>query len=481
MHLLYTVLGVGCKSWNNRYAHTKEDTMNERVDNWLVIHQNDMVRDLRGCLSIHSLKSKAAPGAPFGRDIQDCLDYTLKLADEMGFLVKDHEGYYGSIEMGEGDETFGILVHLDIVPIGEGWTFDPLGKDLVDGKLYGRGALDDKGPAIAALYAMKAVSEAGIPLRRKVRLILGCDEESGMQCMEYFKKHDVTPDLSISPDGEFPLTNSEKSIVNAVFERRFQSSITVSAGEAANVVPGEAVAFVPIPLADVKDIAESFGNNSDCSLVLTAKDGGTHIKVIGSIAHASMPEEGLNALQSMFCFLSLLPLEKDDMAIVLSLKEKFKMEYYGQSIGLDKADVSGRLTLNMGVVRWDETGFALTFDLRCPTSLSSEGIKKALCDAMEPTGALLKHYLFKPGYSLAEDSEIVSKLLNVFKARTGLDLPPKKIGGGTYARTLPNAVSFGPDGYLCESSAHVADEFITIEQLLFNAKILADAIIALAG
>lgn len=455
--------------------------MNERVDRWLEAHQEDMVRDLQGCVAIRSLKSDKAPGAPFGAKIQECLEYTLGVAGQMGFETKDHEGYYGSVEIGEGEETFGILAHLDIVPEGEGWDYDPYGGELVDGRLYGRGTLDDKGPAIAALYAMKAVQEARIPLRRKVRLILGCDEESGMECMAYFKEHDRAPDLSISPDGEFPLTNSEKSIVNAVFERKFASTITVTAGEAANVVPGEAVAFVPVPFDEVKAIAERFGNSSECSLALKAQDNGTQIKVIGSIAHASMPEEGLNALQGMMCFLSLLPLAKDDMAIVLNLKEKFKMDYYGQRIGLDKADQSGRLTLNMGVVRWDESGFTLTFDLRCPTSLSSEGIKKALCDAMEPTGAFLKSYLFKPGYSLPDDSEIVSKLLGVFKDRTGLDLPPKKIGGGTYARTLPNAVSFGPDGYMCDSSAHVANEFMTVEQLLFNAKILADAILALAG
>ena len=359
-------------------AHAKEeDTMNERVDRWLEAHREDMVRDLQGCVAIRSLKSDKAPGAPFGEKIQECLEYTLGVAGQMGFETKDHEGYYGSVEIGEGEETFGILAHLDIVPEGEGWDYDPYGGELVEGRLYGRGTLDDKGPAIAALYAMKAVQEARIPLRRKVRLILGCDEESGMECMAYFKGTTAHPIVHI-PRWEFPLTNSEKSIVNAVFERKFASTITVTAGEAANVVPGEAVAFVPVPFDEVKAIAERFGNSSECSLALKAQDNGTQIKVIGSIAHASMPEEGLNALQGMMCFLSLLPLAKDDMAIVLNLKEKFKMDYYGQRIGLDKADQSGRLTLNMGVVRWDESGFTLTFDLRCPTSLHRRESKRAV-------------------------------------------------------------------------------------------------------
>lgn len=455
--------------------------MNERVDHWLKEHEEEMVRDLQGCLAIRSLKAPQAAGAPFGAKVKECLTYTLNLADGMGFDTKDEQGYYGCIDDGEGTEMLGILVHLDIVPEGTGWDHDPFGKELADGKLYGRGTLDDKGPAIAAIYALKAVRESGIPLKRKVRIILGCDEESGMECMKHYKENDVIPDLSFSPDGEFPLTNSEKTIVHAVFERKFHSSISVTAGEVANVVPGEATAVVPLPIEEVKAVAETFGNNSPCGLVLKAVDTGTQIKTIGSIAHASMPEDGLNALQGMFHFLSLLPLEKDDMNIVLTLKEKFKMEYYGQSVGLYKADDSGRLTLNMGVMRWNEKGFKLTFDLRCPTSLSAEGIKKALCDAMEPTGASLASFNFKPGYCLPDDAEIVSKLLQVFKDRTGEDLPPKKIGGGTYARTLPNAVSFGPEGYFCESSAHMANEYITVDQLMFNAQIMADAIIALAG
>lgn len=454
--------------------------MNERVDKWLEEHRDEMLRDLQGCLSIRSLKGQTAPGAPFGPKVKECLDYTLDLADRMGFATRDQEGYYGCIDEGEGSEMLGILVHLDIVPEGTGWSFDPYGGHLVDGKLYGRGTLDDKGPAVAAIYALKAIRECGIPFNRKVRVILGCDEESGMACMTRYKEVDALPDLSISPDGEYPLTNSEKSIVHAVFERKFQSSITVTAGEVANIVPGEAVAIVPIPIEEVKSVAERFGNNSDCALTLKALEKGTQIKTIGSIAHASMPEDGLNALQGMFQFLSLLPLDKDDMNIVLTLKEKFKMEYYGQSVGLDKADDSGRLTLNMGVMRWDENGFKVTFDLRCPTTLSPEGIKKALCDAMDHTGGALTSFTFKAGYCIPDDAEIVTKLLQVFKDRTGESLPPKRIGGGTYARTLPNAVSFGPEGYLCPSSAHVANEYITVEQLMFNAKILADAILALA-
>lgn len=455
--------------------------MNTKVDNWLSEHKEDLIKDLQGCIAIRSLKSEPAQDAPFGKEIKKCLDYSLGIAEKMGFESSNHEGYFGCIDYGDGEEMLGILGHLDVVPEGNGWDYEPYGGQIVDGKMYGRATLDDKGPTIAALYALKAIKECGVPLKRRVRIILGCDEESGMECMIRYKETQPLPDLSFSPDGEFPLTNSEKSIVNAIFERKFKSSITMSAGEVSNVVPGEAFATVPLDIEDVKLAAEEYSKNNKCGAVLKSIEGGTEIKISGCPSHASMPEDGLNALQGMFYFLQLLPLDKEDMKIILTLKDKFKMEYYGQSVGLDKADDSGRLTLNLGVMRWTKDGFSLKFDLRCPTSLSPEGIKKELSDAMEPTGATLIDFKFKAGYYLPDDSEIVSKLLRVFKDRTGEDLPPKKIGGGTYARTLPNAVSFGPEGYMCESSAHMANEYITIEQLMFNAKIIADAIIALAG
>lgn len=455
--------------------------MNAQVDQWILEHREDIIKDLQGCIAVRSLKSEAKEGAPFGDKIKECLDYTLGVAENLGFETADHQGYFGCINYGHGDETLGILLHLDIVPEGTGWDVDPYNAPVVDGKIYGRGTLDDKGPAIAALYALKAVDECGVQLKRKVRIILGCDEESGMECMKYFKENQPLPDLSISPDGEYPLTNSEKSIAHATFEKKFASGITFHAGEVANVVPGEAVATVPMPMEVVQPIAQKFALTSPCGIVVTAQGASSQIKILGTLCHASMPEDGLNAIQGMLAFLKLLPLAAEDSAAVKSMEDSFKMEYYGQSIGLDKADESGRLTLNMGVIRWDGEGFTLTFDLRCPTSLPEEEIKEALCNAMKKAGAELKSFMYKPGYCLPDDSEIVTKLLKVFKLRTGKDMPPKRIGGGTYARTLPNAVSFGPEGYMCESSAHMANEFISIEQLMFNTKILADAVIALAG
>ena len=416
-----------------------------------------MIEALCGALRFRTLEGDALPGAPFGQPVKDCLDYTLEKAAGLGLNTKDLDGYCGLIDAGEGEEMLGILAHLDVVPEGTGWDHDPYGAEIIDGKIYGRGAMDDKGPAYASIFALKAVLESGIPFKRAVRIILGCNEETNMGCITHYKNVERIPDLSFSPDGEYPLTNSEKSILHCTYKASFPSQIEMTVGEAANVVPGEA----------------------SCTIT----DGGLQvaIKQIGKIAHASLPWEGENALQKLFLELKDEYLESMDRIAVDTLCNAFKMEYYGESLGLDKADESGRLTLNVGMMRWDHNGFELTLDLRCPVSLPECYIKERIEIALAPIGGKLISWKYKPGYSIPDDSEIVSKLLKVYKDRTGqLDAKPKRIGGGTYSRELPNAVSFGPEGYMCEASCHVANEFMGIDQLVMNAKMIADAIIALA-
>ena len=431
--------------------------MSAFTDKWIEDHKEELIEDLRGALRFRTLEGEAAPGAPFGQPVKDCLEYTLGKAAALGLKTRDLDGYCGIIDAGEGDEMLGILAHLDVVPEGTGWDHDPYGAEIADGRIYGRGSLDDKGPAYASIYALKAVLASGVPFKRSVRIILGCNEETNMGCISHYKEVERIPDLSFSPDGEFPITNSEKSILHCTYKADFDSQIEMSVGEAANVVPGEA----------------------SCTIT----DGGLQvaIKQVGKIAHASLPWEGENALQKLFLELKDEYLEGMDRIAVDTLCDAFKMEYYGQSLGLDKADESGRLTLNVGVMRWNSKGFELTLDLRCPVSLPECYIQERLELALAPIGGKIVSWKYKPGYSIPDDSEIVTKLLKVYKDRTGqADAKPKRIGGGTYSRELPNAVSFGPEGYMCEASCHVANEFIGIDQLVMNAKMIADAITALA-
>ena len=427
------------------------------TDKWIEDHKEELIEDLRGALRFRTLEGQPQPGAPFGQSVKDCLVYTLDKASALGLYARDLDGYCGIIDAGAGDEMLGILAHLDVVPEGTGWDHGPYSAEIADGRIYGRGALDDKGPAYASIYALKAVLESGASFRRRVRIILGCNEETNMGCISHYKQVERIPDLSFSPDGEYPITNSEKSILHCTYRAEFDSKIEMNVGEAANVVPGEASCII-----------------NDDGLQIAVKE-------IGKIAHASLPWEGENALQKLFLTLKDEDLEGMDRVAIDTLCEAFGMEYYGQSLALDKADESGRLTLNVGVIRWNSKGFELTLDLRCPVSLPECYIRERIELALAATGGKIIAWKYKTGYSIPDDSEIVTKLLDVYKKRTGQeDARPKRIGGGTYSRELPNAVSFGPEGYMCGASCHVANEYIGIDQLVMNAKMIADAILALA-
>ena len=457
--------------------------MNKAADRWIEENMQALIADLSTALSFDSVQGEAEEGKPFGPVVADCLESTLAAAARMGFRTENLDNYAGYAEAGEGSEVLGIITHLDIVPAGDGWIHDPFGAVIDDGKLYGRGTLDDKGPAIMSLYALKAVLEAGIQLRRRVRVIFGCNEESGMKCIEHYKEVCGAPDLSFSPDNTYPLVSCEKSGSGCVIKKRYESGITFTSGTVSNIVPASATAFVKdVDAQTVERIAMRMGITEEFGLELEESEEGVEITVTGVQSHASKPQLGKNAMQGLIKLLTRVPLDEEDSDAVRALYGIFELDYNGQKLGLDKSDASGRLTLNLGTMRWDENGYELKLDLRVPNEVPEEYVKERLQAACDELGAEMLNFRYSKGFTLAEDCELVSGLLKVFKERTGIqDARPLSSGGGTYARKLPNAVSFGPEGYKCESDAHESNEFITLEQLDFNTKMIADAIIELAG
>ena len=450
----------------------------ETVHSWLDAHQNELIKAMQESVAFPSVKGEAAPNAPFGREIRGCLDHALGLAESMGFATKDLDGYAGCVDYGSGEELVGVLAHLDVVPAGSGWTYPPFGGELHDGRLYGRGVLDDKGPAIITLFSLKAIREAGLPMKRRVRLILGCDEECGMGCLDHYCKVEEIPAMSFSPDAEYPLVNSEKNSFNAEYGCAYPSTVTMNAGERHNVVPGECDATVALPLSAIPAYTRE-----GYTLTATAMDEShTALHMVGLSSHASLPEQGRNAVCAMLELLAALPLPEADAKVVKTLWNALGLEVHGETLGLDKTDASGRLSLCAGgVVRWDEKGLSrFSIDIRAPISVGEEEIYNALNAAFNPGGLTDSEHGFSQGYCIPRNSELVTKLLGVYEKYSGQNAEPLAIGGGTYARHLPNAVAFGPEIPGHAANIHMPDEYITLEDIMFNVNMIAEAIMELA-
>lgn len=433
------------------------------------------VEALQALVQIPSVKAPADGACPFGSKIQAALDYTLALARVQGLSTKDIDGYVGTAVYGQGEQTLGVLTHLDVVPAGNGWSVPPFSGAIKDGMLYGRGTTDNKGPALSALFALAAIRRCEIPLPKKVQLLFGCDEESNWACMERFIKTERLPDIAFSPDASYPLVHCERTIVHAAYCVDAKGTgLRVQAGARANVVPGVAMAVLPVDIHEQR-LPDGF------AMQLTKADGATTLRVQGKDAHAATPKSGRNALQMLLALLAHLPLAGVDASIISALHTAFGMDMHGEGLGLDCEDESGRLTLNPGVLQWDAHGIRLEIDARCPRSLAGETLIARVGEALAPAGFVCTKQTIQPGHFIPLESELVTRLMGVYQAQTGdMTSRPLAIGGGTYARAMPYAVAFGCEFVDDTPLAHMPDERIQTERIAQNTHMLADAILSLA-
>lgn len=444
--------------------------------------RDDMVQTLQKWIHVPSLKADPLPNAPFGAKIREMLDIAMDDIRRLGFDPQEFDGYACHADLGEGDdkEALGILAHLDVVPEGDGWNYPPYGAVIENNRMYGRGTSDDKGPAIAALYAMKAVKMAGIPLRRKVRLILGCDEESGSACMAHYKQVATVPRTGFSPDASYPLINIEKGMIRVVIKGKLSDQglqvVSFNTGLRPNVVPGKSTAIV-IGDADTVKQVEAAAARLNLPVTAEARDDGTvEITAIGINGHAAYPELARNATGEMLLVLRELGVQ----GALRDLADKIGMEYDGASLKISIQDgISGALTCNLGIMRADANGVSATLDIRYPVMTNPAMIAKNITDAF-PRLEVLPGEPHEPHY-IPENSELVQGLLDAYCEVTGYERKCLYTGGGTYARELEEGVAFGASFPEDEDLAHQANEYIDLDGLYKNVKIFASAIVKLAG
>ncbi len=459
------------------------DEMRDQV----IISTQELVR-------IKSVEEEALPGMPFGEGVNEALEYSLKLSDQLGFKTKNVDGYAGYAEIGQGEEILGILVHVDVVPEGSNWTYPPYAAEIHDGKLFGRGSIDDKGPAIAAIYAMKAVQESGITLNKRVRVIFGTNEESGWGGLNYYLEHEEIPSVGFAPDAEYPAIHGEKGILIFDLEREFTKSCccscegvqikSIKGGNAPNMVPDYCEAVLSgTDLVSVKDALGAYVKEYEVRLEWKEEEGQATIQSFGVSAHGSLPEYGQNAISQLMVFLASLNLESCDLCDFIKFyNKKIGMEYYGQSIGCGLEDeVSGKLIFNVGLIDLTEENVKVVVNIRYPVTSSMEEVYQGIEKELEGTQVKLVKGEHKGPLYVPADDELVKNLMAVYREMTGDDSEPITIGGGTYARGIEKAVAFGPLFPGQPELAHQKDEYIGVEDLILNTKIYAKAIVAIAG
>lgn len=431
---------------------------------------------------------------PFGKGVQDAFAYTLKLAKELGFETKNVDNYGGHIDFGHGEGLVGIIGHLDIVPEGDGWTFDPYSGAVAGDYIYGRGTTDDKGPVIAALFAMKALKDAGYEPEKKIRLILGLDEETNWEGMEYYFKKERKPDYGFTPDAEFPALNGEKGIMTFELAKKFAKASSgglelrsLSGGAAANMVAEKARAVVKADDSkiydQIKSFAASFREDTGYKLHVRGVGKSLELTTEGVAAHGATPEAGLNAISIMMAFLGRLNFASDDVNVFI--------DFYNQYIGFDchgermncafSDEPSGKLTFNVGLIHFEKQAVTMTINVRYPVTYTEDQVYDAILPIINNYDmGLIKGHGRGPIY-MAPDSPMIKALMEVYQQHTGdKESQPRVIGGGTYARAAKNIVAFGAMFPGDPDLMHQKDERLSLDRLLTMTKIYADALYRLS-
>ena len=449
----------------------------------ILAKKNELIACLQENLQIPSVQGAAEPDAPYGAEVRRCLDHVLDTAQALGFRTVNVDNHLGWCEYGEGEEMVAVLGHLDVVPAGDGWTCDPFGGEIKDGKIWGRGTTDDKGPTIAALYALAALRDSGLPIRRRIRLLFGTNEETGSADVKYYlSKGGEVPVMGFTPDGEYPVINGEKGIINAAFSRAYTQTgelqlLSIHGGTAPNVVPAHACA----KLRCSKELSQRIARLNAPKIYFTETDYGLFVEAEGLSAHGSTPGLGENAIGRLLQALDTLPFSDEIADAIHFLATAIGMETDGASAGIALHDaISGGLTLNLGTLEADETRMTMKINYRYPVTKEYSDCGPAFNAKFAEAGFVLDSEVHKAKLYIPESSALVQTLMKVYREQTGLDGAPKCIGGGTYAKMLPNTLAFGPIFPGDEIREHKPDEYISIENLIKNAQIIAAAMYEMA-
>mgnify|MGYP005751468405 CR=1 FL=1 len=458
--------------------------------------KDELIKDTQEFLRIKSIldEENGTKTAPLGEGIDAALQYLLSKGSEEGFIAKNVDGLAGHIEMGHGEELVGILCHVDVVPEGDGWSSDPFGAEIRDGKIFARGAIDDKGPTMAAYYAMKILKESGVSLNKRIRMIIGTDEESNWRCVEHYFKHEEMPTMGFAPDADFPIIYAEKGIADFDLEMKVDPSIVTSSlvegtivlksfqsGRRYNMVPDFAEARLNTTTPQDEELLTEFNNYITKYQLLGrgyVEENTLIFELEGQSAHGMEPRKGKNAGLLLATFLKGVQLDTNASTYISFLSEYFYEDSRGEKLGVSYSDeITGDLTINVGKMKYtSETGGSIGINLRYPVTNDMDNTRDKI-EKVAATGSFsLTNFSDSKPHHVDKNHSLVKTLQKVYEEQTGEEATLISIGGGTYARSLKAGVAFGPLFPGRPDSAHQKDEYIIIDDLLKATAIYAQAI-----
>lgn len=460
------------------------------IKKYIDIHFDDALKSIIEIIRIKTVKAEKIGDAPYGAELKRGLDKVLEIAQSLGFKVKNLDNYIGYAEYGEGEEYIAILGHIDVVPEGDeaSWSVPPYEGCIVNNQLTARGAIDNKAPIISALYSLKAVVDTHPEFNKRVRVIFGTNEESGDEDIKYYLAREKEPKYAFTPDGRFPVIFSEKGIYTFSFRKKidWKSSklIEIKAGTRSNIVPEKCIAKVRnIPKENIKKALSEIKISSKAGYTVSYEEDTAEIICTGISAHASSPHKGVNALLGMYRFLDLI-IEKEDATKGFI---SFISGYIGESSDGEKLGIKtvneevGNLTISAGITNIKDDELFVKFNIRYPASIDEKTLDSRLKIAGEKGGVVFFKENHNAPLYFEKTHPLVKELQDVYISVTGRNEEPAALGGGTYAKLMPNTVAFGPNFKEYNGKPHSFDECMDLDMLKQGMKIYAKAILKLGA
>lgn len=463
------------------------DNLNERIDKWFEERRGDIIAALSGLVAIPSVLGSAEEGMPYGKNSFEALKKAGELLEGFGFETKYYDNCALSADLNGKEPLLAMLAHVDVVPEGDGWETDPFTLIEKDGCFYGRGTSDDKGPAVAAMFAMAAAKELAPELTHGCRLILGSAEETGMNDLSHYEKYDKYPPLVFSPDADFPVINTEKGKFGPDFKCTWMESgvlpriVYARGGDVSNIVPRQAEALVEgLTAAQAQPTCSAFAEKAGGSIICRDTNCGVMITATGASAHASMPTAGLNANTLLIGALTQLPIaECDGYYRLCELANLIPHgDTAGHALGINCSDeLSGEITVNFGIFEYGLTGMSGNLDIRTPVCADSMPIAQLTEAAFGKAGISCNTDHIMPSHHVDENCDFVKTLLGIYEEFTGEKGEALAVGGLTYVHDIPGGVAFGCTMPGHDACIHGANEHITADELFTSAKMFTKAII----